>query len=201
MWRAFSSSREKVLPHLLSPSYDIPLLAVRYVQEFLWTRLQPSEDARVVLVLDLAGLGFNIISNGEVVKIIKGCVAMTSAHYPARSHKMIIINVPTWFHMLFAIVKGLLNDAQKAKINVFKKSEVLNGLRQFIDDDNIPKEYGGSSPVPLGQMPNEQALRCCVMTRLDELGEALYVDDALTDRNGEPATTKTWEFSLKFIGQ
>ena len=56
MWRAFSSSREKVLPHLLSPSYDIPLLAVRYVQEFLWTRLQPSEDARVVLVLDLAGL-------------------------------------------------------------------------------------------------------------------------------------------------
>lgn len=37
---------------------------------------------------------------------------------------MLILNVPGWFGFLFNIVKPLLNDAQKAKINIFRAHEV-----------------------------------------------------------------------------
>jgi len=69
---------------------------VMYVQEYLWTVLQPSQDHRVTLVLDLAGLSMSTILNKDIVSIIKGCVTMTSTHYPQRSHKMVILNVPGW---------------------------------------------------------------------------------------------------------
>ena len=54
----------------------------------------------------------------------KGCVQMTGTHYPQRSHKMLVLNVPGWFGFLFNIVKPLLNEAQRAKINIFRASEV-----------------------------------------------------------------------------
>lgn len=78
---------------------------VQYIQEYLWTVLQPSQEDRVVLVLDLAGLSLSTVTNKDIVSIIKGCVAMTSTHYPARSHKMIVANVPGWFGIAFNIVK------------------------------------------------------------------------------------------------
>lgn len=92
---------------------------------------------------------------------------------------MVVINVPGWFGTLYAIVKPLLNEAQRAKINVFKGDDVLPGMRTIIDDDNIPQEsvcmsanhqmishllsgvlrLGGSSPVRIGHMPEEKALQ------------------------------------------
>lgn len=95
-----------------------------YVQEYLWTVLQPLETDRVTLVLDLKGLAMSTLSNREIVGMVKACVSMTSTHYPQRSHKMIIANVPSWFSMIFSIVKPLLNEVQRAKINVFRASEV-----------------------------------------------------------------------------
>jgi hypothetical protein len=76
-----------------------------YVQEYLWTVLQPLETDRVTLVLDLKGLAMSTLSNREIVGMVKACVSMTSTHYPQRSHKMIIANVPSWFSMIFSIVQ------------------------------------------------------------------------------------------------
>jgi hypothetical protein len=51
--------------------------------------------------------------------------------------------------------------------------QVLEGLRAVIDDDQIPQEYGGSCSVPLGCMPQEQALREHAFQRLKEHNVAL----------------------------
>ena len=76
------------------------------------------------LALSFYYLSLKSNASSQVVAIIKGVVNMTSTHYPQRSHKMLVLNVPGWFGFLFNIVKPLLNDAQKAKINIFRAHEV-----------------------------------------------------------------------------
>ena len=156
----------------------------RYVQEYLWTKLQPSQAHRVTLVLDLCGLTLSTIMNKEIVAIIKGCVQMTGTHYPQRSHKMLVLNVPGWFGVLFNIVKPLLNEAQRAKINIFRSHEVLAGMRETIPDENIPVEYGGSGVERLGQTEPEQALRRQVFANLTAAGLPLLVDGEMRNPGG-----------------
>lgn len=88
------------------------------------------------------------------------------------------------FGFLFNIVKPLLNDAQRAKINIFRAHEVLSGMREFIDDGQIPREYGGSSPEALGHMPEEQALRVQVLKNLKASGVALAADKEMRNPDG-----------------
>jgi len=168
---------------------------VMYLQEYLWTVLQPAQEARVVLVLDLANLSLGTCTNKDVVGILKGCIGMTSAHYPARSHKMIVCNVPNWFGIAFNIVKPLLNDAQRAKINIFRAHEVLEGMRSIIPDDQIPREYGGSCTVPLGHDEMEQGLRRQVFANLDLFGVGLEVDDEMSNPDGTRASLDKYVYS------
>jgi hypothetical protein len=44
---------------------------------------------------------------------------------------------------------------------------------QYIDASNLPKEYGGSDPTPVGKSPQELQLREHVMKILNEQHEAL----------------------------
>ena len=74
---------------------------VLYVQEYCWSVLHPGPATHgsglITLVLDLKGLTFlGTLSNSEIVGIIKGCVQITSTHYPQRSDKILILNVPSW---------------------------------------------------------------------------------------------------------
>merc|ERR1711879_502096 len=121
----------------------------------------------------------------DLVSLVKACIKLTSTHYPQRSHKMIIINVPKWFDALYAIVRPLLNEAQRAKINIFRGDSVLTGMRETIDDDNIPKELGGSCPVEMGQMPEEKALLEYVMKGLVESETPLTTDATLLGTDGK----------------
>jgi len=125
------------------------------------------------------GLSSSILYQWDVISIVKACINLTSTHYPQRSHKMIVINVPKWFNALFAMVRPLLNEAQRAKINIFRGDAILPGMRNFIDDDNIPRELGGTSPLSMGQMPDEKALHQFVMRGLASADKELLVDSRL----------------------
>jgi len=85
-------------------------------------------------------------------------------------------------------VKPLLNEAQWAKINIFRTHEVHQGMRQFIAEDQIPAEYGGLSRIPLGMMEEEQNLRRQVFANLTELNVPLVTDDQLRNPDDTPAS-------------
>eukprot|EP00977_Amphora_coffeiformis_P009334 scaffold2120_cov169-Amphora_coffeaeformis.AAC.16 len=63
-------------------------------------------------------------------------------------------------------LKGILPDT--VQVDILSESKYLNALREFIDDDQIPPEYGGTSPYRLGQHPYEMSLRQLVEERLQE---------------------------------
>ncbi len=128
-------------------------------QEFLWSVLQPSQEERVTLVLDLKGVSFADVT-GEVINFAKTAVGLTSTHYPARSFRMLILFVPGWFNLIFRFIKPMLNEDTKRKIIFLEEAAIRDGaMLQYIDADSLPREYGGSCPVPLGESPFEQQLR------------------------------------------
>jgi hypothetical protein len=70
-----------------------------------------------------------------------------------------VINVPSWFALIWKIVKPLVDEATLEKIYILRtKEEVQEQLQERISLENIPSNYGGTGP-PLGQSEEEVQFR------------------------------------------
>ncbi|CAH0487520.1 unnamed protein product [Peronospora farinosa] len=102
-----------------------------------------SETQKMCIVLDARGIGMRDMG-GEVFEFVRRCTGAMQRHYPQRSFKIFIVNVPSWFGMAWKGLKPLLNEATRAKTNILTESETAAGLLEFVDAENLPVEYGGT---------------------------------------------------------
>lgn len=146
------------LPALKAAGVQMDELLTHYALccEFMWTEIEPSEEGKSIYVIDLDGIGFRDFA-GEVVDFVKRASAFTGAHYPERSGSIFVINVPSWFNVIWNVVKPMVDDVTKQKITIMKygMEAITQALAEKIDIENIPPEYGGRS-MPLGHSPEEK---------------------------------------------
>jgi len=140
-------------------------------------------DWGFVVVMDTTGFSLSILS-GSVLQYLQKAQKINNSHYPLTTTLALVVNSPFWLSSVFGKLKPLL--PKNAKTNLFGVSNSLEGLREHIDDDQIPKEYGGSSPYPIGEHPFERQLYDLVELKMDE--EDKYetdedIDDVLVDEN------------------
>ncbi|KAG2525447.1 hypothetical protein BBO99_00005536 [Phytophthora kernoviae] len=102
-----------------------------------------SDTQKMCIILDARGIGMRDMG-GEGFEFIRRCTSVMQRHYPQRSFKIFIVNVPSWFGMAWKGVKPLLNEATRAKTNILTESETAGSLLEFIDAENLPVEYGGT---------------------------------------------------------
>ncbi len=123
--------------------------------EYMWKEIEDSEEGKSIYVIDLDGIGFRDFA-GEVVDFVKRASKFTGDHYPERSGSIFVINVPSWFSVIWNVVKPMVDDVTKQKITIMKYGQeaITKALMEKIDINNIPPEYGGRS-MPLGQSPEE----------------------------------------------
>lgn len=63
-------------------------------------------------------------------------------------HCLLIINAPSWFGFVWAIVKKLIDPRTASKIEVFTNAKSgLERMNELIDNSQIPSDYGGSGPA------------------------------------------------------
>ena len=97
---------------------------------------------------------------GECVDFVRQATAFTAAHYPERAGHVFVINVPSWFKMIYSVVKPMIDPVTLEKIHILRgKDEIFEALLKQIDIENIPQEYGGKSKYKLGEAPEEVLLR------------------------------------------
>lgn len=125
--------------------------------EYMWTKIEDSEEGKSIYVIDLDGIGFRDFA-GEVVDFVKRASSFTGAHYPERSGTIFVVNVPSWFSVIWNVVKPMVDDVTKQKIKILRcgQEAITQALMEKIDIQNIPPQYGGKS-MPLGQSPEELA--------------------------------------------
>ena len=97
-------------------------------------------------VLDLNKLTTSQLSR-RALAIIKEQAAIDSVCFPETMSKMLIVNAPTYFSATWGIIKGWLDARTAAKIEVISsRSTMEKRLLEFIDSDQLPKDYGGTGP-------------------------------------------------------
>lgn len=100
-----------------------------------------------VLVIDAAGWNMKLATS-DAFTFIKGMAVTDSDHYPERLGTLVLINAPPMLSFAWRIIQGFLDSVTKAKIRILSSDpeEWQPVLRQYIDVDQIPKQYGGTAP-------------------------------------------------------
>lgn len=102
-----------------------------------------------IVIEDLGGLGWSHLSSATT-DLAKSIIQLDESHFPESMHKMFIINTPWIFNTVWKIIKPIVSERTVAKIEICG-SDYLDKLREVMDDDQIPAEFGGSNAKPLAQ--------------------------------------------------
>jgi len=162
----------------------------RYFMEFLSNSLCSLPEIREMLdkrpesqnvshwgfmvVMDVSGISLGVLS-GDVLRYLQQAGKVNAEHYPFSTNMALLVNSPFWLSGVFGTIKSILPENTQA--DILSSSNQLEGMRKHIDDDQIPKEFGGSSPYTLGEHPFEKELEKaveCGMNNTDD-GDEEYL--------------------------
>jgi hypothetical protein len=108
-----------------------------------------------LVVMDVKGAGLSSLS-GDVLAYLKNAGDINNNHYPLSLKRAFVVNSPFWLAGAWSGIKGILPES--VQVDILSSHKYLAALREYVDDDQIPPEYGGSSPHKLGEHPFEQEL-------------------------------------------
>lgn len=80
---------------------------------------------------------------GETLEFIRKTISIANQHYPERAYVVFIVNAPSWFSWVWRMMKPLVHENTQKKVKILAKKEILSGLLEHIDKDQIPCYYGG----------------------------------------------------------
>uniref|UniRef100_A0A7S3L039 CRAL-TRIO domain-containing protein n=1 Tax=Amphora coffeiformis TaxID=265554 RepID=A0A7S3L039_9STRA len=152
------------LKALREAGVGLETLLRHYVQvaEFQWQFLERDDLRNSIYIIDLEGMRFGDFV-GEVVDFVKRASKLSNLHYPERAGYVFVINVPSWFKLIWNVVKQWVDPVTLEKISILRgKEEIMRNMELRIPLDQLPPEYGGQS-APLGQSEQEKTLRELIM--------------------------------------
>ncbi|CAN0225643.1 unnamed protein product [Ectocarpus sp. 12 AP-2014] len=135
-----------------------------FVTEYMWGVLEPDfENGQAVTVLDVQGLGMRDLA-GEALGFVKQATAIVQDHYVERSNRMFIVNAPSYFSLIWRVIRPMLNERTQAKIGIINtdSKKIAAALLECIAPENLPRQYGGTCPLDLGESEEETDLRAYV---------------------------------------
>mmetsp|Transcript_1658 Transcript_1658/g.4185 ORF Transcript_1658/g.4185 Transcript_1658/m.4185 type:complete len:1052 (-) Transcript_1658:1353-4508(-) len=123
------------------------------------------------VVMDISGATPSSLS-GDVMTYLKRAGEISSSHYPGSMRRAVAVQAPFWIGVAWKAIKGLL--PANVTVDLFSGAQTMGGgLKKYIDEDQIPVEYGGTSKFPLGEHPFEIGLKKLVERQGDaDLGES-----------------------------
>jgi hypothetical protein len=123
---------------------------VRHVrqQEIMVKRLNRCSEIskklieKQVIVFDLKDLSYAL--DTTALNTFKRTLSVDEACYPERLKYLLMINTPFFFTAIWAMIKPWINQDTASKIRMWTASEYEVKLKELIDEQHIPVEYGGS---------------------------------------------------------
>lgn len=105
--------------------------------------LQNRQIDKTFAIIDVKGVGLYHLTK-EVRKVMATVTKIDSDNYPETLFHTCIINAPSAFRAIWAMVKPLLNKRTQDKIEICPK-DYYSVLTKWIDEENIPEYLGGKS--------------------------------------------------------
>lgn len=119
-----------------------------------------------VVVMDISGASPSLLS-GDVMTYLSRAGEINSLHYPGSMRRAIAVQCPFWLGAAWGAIKGVMPAS--VTVDLLSTAKTMEGgLKEYIDEDQIPVEYGGKSKFKLGEHPFETGLRKLVETQPSE---------------------------------
>lgn len=144
-----STTLEKVIDwhlHTLE-AFVVPLMA-RATRE----RTDGQVIDSITNVLDCEGLSLGMIT-GHTREYLKALTDLDKVYYPELLGKMLIINAPTVFSAIWAIVSPFLDPRTRDKITVCGSNYFDQLVELMGSSERVPVEYGGRLSIEGGLFP------------------------------------------------
>ena len=139
-----------------------------------------------VSILDLSGLAASNL-NSRTLDIIKKQASIDSLCFPETMNKMLVVNAPRFFSATWGIIKGFVDARTAAKIEVISSSSAAQKkLKEIIDVNQIPSDYGGTAESTDVTLAKEAAVNADKGGRSRLKAEVMYVRSYLS-----------WKFQMK----
>lgn len=164
--------------------YDDLLHHAIYVQEYLWQIIERENPmALVTNIIDVGDLNFSDFrkQKDRLAQLLR-IASIFDAHYPCRASKTIVVNAPSWFGMLFKLIKPVMREKSAEMIAICSKGKEQDDvLKDHLGQEaskSLP-DYCWSKPqsegiaTPLDQQQMEKELRAFVMNRIEARGETM----------------------------
>jgi hypothetical protein len=140
------------------------------------------------VVMDVEGISMSMVSR-DVIKYMTHTGDVNTRFYPLTTGKVFVVNAPFWLAGVWSGMKSLAPDS--LMVEILSKSNSLETLLQYIDEDQIPKEYGGTSPYPTEHHPYELEMRELVTKY--EMAPS-FESQPLAEKYTEIAKSRTYSF-------
>eukprot|EP00210_Caulerpa_lentillifera_P000964 g931.t2 len=131
-------------------------------------------------IMDVKGVGFYHLTR-EVRQMLANVTKIDQDNYPETLYHTCIINAPTAFRAIWAVIKPMLNARTQAKVEVCPRN-YLPSLMEWIDVENIPEYLGGKSKGTLvddlGPWKNPELLKQLSIDKSRRLAEQKISDSA-----------------------
>mmetsp|Transcript_26411 Transcript_26411/g.52703 ORF Transcript_26411/g.52703 Transcript_26411/m.52703 type:complete len:276 (-) Transcript_26411:19-846(-) len=111
---------------------------------FAFEVLQPHEGAQMLSVFDAQGCSWKELK-GDAMKFMKTASSKMQKQYAHRNCGVVIINAPGWLGMAWKtfVKMGLFDRETIDKTRILTEEETFSGLLELIEEEQIPKKYGG----------------------------------------------------------
>ena len=126
-----------------------------YEMEYLWQVLEPSANGTMTSIIDLTGLNLSVLGKRELMGVVQKFCSTMDAHFPTRSHKMLLINAPKWFGTLYKIISPILRESTKQKIAILSKGKAQDkALNELLSECPIADDKK-LNDIPPSEMEEE----------------------------------------------
>jgi len=171
----------KSIMHKLSLTHDDLMHQMIYTLEYCWNVIEPSGHNSskcfeygknlssinalpnygvMTSVIDLKGLGLKTLRDGDTMAFVKRVLSIMSHHYPSRSYKTLLINTPRWFGTIYAILKPLLRESTREKIEILSSGIKQDDALTALLGSDVPREllhdHDATGSLSLGNGATEQ---------------------------------------------
>jgi hypothetical protein len=106
-----------------------------------------------MVILDVKGASIRTLS-ADVIMYMKKANETNNQHYPLGMKRVFVVNSPFWLAGVWSKMKELVPSS----VQVDFLAADMSALKEYIDQDQIPSEYGGESQYCLFEHPYEVGL-------------------------------------------
>ncbi|KAG8918482.1 hypothetical protein FRC02_002339 [Tulasnella sp. 418] len=111
----------------------------------------PTPITGTASIIDLEGVSFSLMWG--LRNHLQQASELANQNYPETLGVVFVVNAPSFFGTVWGWAKGWFDEATRRKIHILSKSSE-NTLQEYIDKENIPKEYGGDLDWTFPEEPN-----------------------------------------------